>query len=53
MKVKASSIGRVLADLDMILDDVVEVTIMPGKVRVIVTEDGYQLVREYGVDQHA
>jgi hypothetical protein len=26
---------------------------MPGKVRVIVTEDGYQLVREYGVDQHA
>lgn len=53
MKVKASSIARVLADLDLTLDDAVEIRMQPGKVSVTVVEDGNHLVREYGVDQNA
>lgn len=53
MKVKASNIARILADIDLTLDDTAQIDIEPGKVRVVVREDGYDLVREYGVDQHA
>jgi hypothetical protein len=53
MKVKASNLARIFADIDLTLDDVVELTVEPGKVRVVVLEDGFNLVREYGVDQNA
>jgi len=53
MKVKASNIARILADLDLDMDDVVDMTITPGKVAVGVVEDGERLVREYGVNQDA
>jgi len=53
MKVKASNIARVLADIDLILADVSEITIMPGKVKTVVVEDGFSLIREYGVDSDA
>ena len=53
MKVKASNIARVLADLDLDMDDVVDITMTPGKVAVGVVEDGERLVREYGVDLNA
>lgn len=53
MKIKASSIARVLADADLTLDDVAEIHMQPGKVSITVVEDGERLVREYGVDQNA
>jgi hypothetical protein len=53
MKVKASNIARILADLDLDMDDVVDITMTPGKVAVGIVEDGERLVREYGVDQNA
>jgi hypothetical protein len=53
MKVKASNIARVLADLDLLMDDVIDVTITPGKVSVGIVEDGERLIREYGVAQDA
>jgi coenzyme F420-reducing hydrogenase beta subunit len=53
MKVKASNVARILADLDLTLDDVVRMEIQPGKVSVTVVEDGDGYVREYGVDQDA
>jgi len=53
MKVKASNLARILADLDLTLDDVVDMTIEPMKVIVTVIEDGQRLVREYGVDHDA
>lgn len=53
MKVKASNIARILADVDLTLDDCVDMTIEPGKISVGILEDGQRLVREYGVDQDA
>lgn len=53
MKVKASNIARVLADLDLTLDDAVEIHMTPGKVKVVLLEDGEALAREYGVDLNA
>lgn len=53
MKVKASNIARVLADLDLTMDDCIDITMEPGKVIVGVVEDGQRLVREYGVDLNA
>ena len=53
MKVKASNIARILADLDLMPDDVADMTIEAFKVSVGVVEDGQRLVREYGVDSDA
>jgi hypothetical protein len=53
MKVKASSIGKMLSDVDLTLNDTVEINMVPGKVSITVVEDGDRLVREYGVDQDA
>ena len=53
MKIKASNIARILADIDLTLDEVAELSMTPGKISVLVREDGYDLVREYGVDLNA
>ena len=53
MKVKESNVARILADLDLTLEEVTEITIKPGKISVAIIEDGIPLVREYGVDQNA
>jgi hypothetical protein len=53
MRVKASNVARILADIDLTMDDVAEIALLPGKIRVVVREDGHDLVREYGVDLDA
>jgi len=53
MKVKGSNIARILADLDTSMDDVISVTIKPGVVSLLMLEDGFELVREYGVNLDA
>lgn len=53
MKVKASNIARILADVDTTMEQVKEIHMTPGKVAILMTEDGTDLLREYGVDNNA
>lgn len=53
MKVKASNIARILADVDTNMEQVKEIHIQPGKVSILLHEDGHDLMREYGVEDNA